>query len=237
MAASRRRRTKKSIGLPTIITILMAVISLGLGISNWLSQRDSQWEASRALVNININAQLHNLSQDKKVAQIEIEISNVGDISFLIRDIQLELVANGNLQADWQATSLLDNNQVSLPLGLDHFAIINSNEKHAEYAFDIDTTAGAWHIVDPDRTIRIPIILPVKGNGVLTIHTTLFSHAISLMDMNSDIKDFQVVNGRIFTVSPEYGFDPPQKIGQQELKENILIYPFSASQVLIINNQ
>jgi len=233
---SVKEKPEKSSYLPTVITILMALISLGLGVSNWLSQRDSQWEAARALVNIDIAATSYRYSPTQKVAHVEVVIANVGNISFLIRDIQFDFVTTGNIKINWDDVSLLNNNQVRLPLRLQNFVKINSDEKMAQFSFDTDKTAGSWHIVDPNRTIRIPIVVPLQGSGVLAINTILFSHAVSLMDLNNDINKYQMVNGRVYNVSPEHGLDQDHTNAQHNVQENMLIYPFSASQVLVVTD-
>lgn len=236
-ANTEAKEKKAKLPVASLITISIALISLSLGVINWFAQRDSQWEASRALVNFHIDSQGTQYLADQQYARFDIVISNVGEISFLIRNLEIELSANAGLNIDWQKISLLNADFVQLPLNLAHFSVVKEQDNKATYAFDNNKTSGVWHIVDPNRTISIPVLLPVQGDGVLTVYSTLFSHEISLMNLNNDIEQLQLVNGKLFTVSPEYGFENKLSNQQHSTYENSLIYPFSASQIIVINDE
>jgi len=226
---------KTKLPVASVVTIAIALTSLSLGVINWFSQRDSQWEASRALVNFQIEPHQSQYVGDEHFVRFDIVISNVGEISFLIRNLEVVLNAKGNLAIDWHKISLLHADFVQLPLNLAHFTVVSTQDNKATYAFDNNKASGVWHIVDPNRTIRIPVLLPVKGDGILTVYTTLFSHEVSLMSLNSDIEQLQFINGKLFTLSPEFGFDTKLSSENSSPYQSSLIYPFSASQLIMIN--
>jgi hypothetical protein len=216
--------------MSTGLSVLIAVISLGMSLFSWYDGRDAEWENSRPLADVRIASQTVFIDSQRSVAHVSLEIRNVGELSFVLRDLKIKVQTGPELRADWDRFSLLEKDSIVLPAGIRPFEVSDRSEQRLTVQFP--TAPGAWHLVDPGRAIAIPFTIPLHGHGSLGLGTTAYLQTADLVDKEDSIRATESLAGKDFPISVEFGSD-----GRREGEDSIStrdVFPFSGGHILVV---
>ncbi|KAF1013191.1 MAG: hypothetical protein GAK31_03340 [Stenotrophomonas maltophilia] len=121
------------------LPLTIAGVSFVIALDAWLSARPMQWEHQRALASLAISSEVDSHSRRGADSLHTLTISNVGELSFAVLDIHLELTAQGGLRVPWARNSLLEDPAV-LPIGLRPFHLEDGGDgRSARFGFRTET--------------------------------------------------------------------------------------------------
>jgi hypothetical protein len=154
-----------------------------------------------------------------------ITISNVGELSFVVLDVQIGLALGDGLQAPWRQNTLLQDKPVSLPIGLRPFHLEPALDgRSAQFGFTQE--ASGWHVIDPGRSVDLVFAQPVRGHGRMGISVEVFTQPLQMGAMADQITVERVIAGRKRLTFPESGATEVSDQG---------VFPYSAASVAIIS--
>lgn len=205
------------------LPLTIAGVSFVIALDAWLSARPMQWEHQRALASLSISSDVD--SQGKRNADIlhTLTITNVGELSFAVLDIQLELSAQEGLRVPWSRNTLLQDPAV-LPIGLRPFHMeVAGDRRSARLSFRTET--AGWHVIDPGRSVDLVFAQPLLGHGRLGIRAEVFTQPLRMAAMGEQMTVERVVAGRIRHVSEESGMNVISDLG---------VYPYTAATTVMV---
>lgn len=206
------------------LPLTIAGVSFVIALDAWLSARPVLWEHQRALASLSIASDLDGTTANGIDTRTTLTISNVGELSFAVLDIQVELALEPGLEAPWLQNSLLQEAPVALPIGLRAFHLEAARDgRSARYAFS--QAASGWHVIDPGRSVELVFAQPVQGHGRLGISAEVFTQPLRMGALEDQITVERVIAGRRRHVFPESGPDDVSDLG---------VFPYSAASVVIV---
>lgn len=205
------------------LPLTIAGVSFVIALDAWLSARPMQWEHQRALASLSISSEVDSQGKRNADSLHTLTITNVGELSFAVLDIQLELSAQEGLRVPWTRNTLLQDPAV-LPIGLRPFHMeVAGDNRSARLGFRTET--AGWHVIDPGRSVDLVFAQPLQGRGRLGIRAEVFTQPLRMAAMGEQMTVERVVAGRIRHVSEESGMDVISDLG---------VYPYTVATTVIV---
>ena len=110
--------------LKVLVPITIAASSLVISGYNWYNQRYRVWEKNRPLATLQLQSKVVRIDPEHRVLQFNLKAKNIGELTVVILDIQLDMYASQDLSVDWEKNTLLDDSSVELALGLEVFDLL-----------------------------------------------------------------------------------------------------------------
>ncbi len=206
------------------LPLTIAGVSFVIALDAWLSARPVLWEQQRALASVSIATELEHRADGGVDSRNTITITNVGELSFAVLDVQIGMATEDGVQAAWLQNSLLRESIVPLPIGLRPFHLEPARDgASARYAFD-DSHSG-WHAVDPGRAVELVFVQPLHGEGQLDISVEVFAQPLRMAALAEQITTERVIAGHRRHVFPESGEGEVSDLG---------VFPYTASSVVLV---
>lgn len=206
------------------LPLTIAGVSFVIALDAWMSARPVLWEQQRALASVSIATELEHRADGGVDSRSTITISNVGELSFAVLDVQIGMATEGDVQAEWLQNSLLREATVPLPIGLRPFHLESARDgASARFAFD-DRVSG-WHAVDPGRAVELVFVQPLHGQGHLDIGVEVFAQPLRMAALAEQITVERVIAGHRRHVFPESGEGEVSDLG---------VFPYSASSLVVV---
>ena len=128
--------------------LIIGLVSLGVAVDAWLSARPLEWEKQRALASVETTSNVVVTGKGQNEVVTTVKITNVGQLTFAILEMKVDVELVGHLRAVWKENSLTQSEGSALPIGLRPFAVASTSDStHGHFLFD--TTEKSWHVVDP----------------------------------------------------------------------------------------
>ncbi|WP_411849284.1 hypothetical protein ACLB90_09515 [Stenotrophomonas sp. LGBM10] len=208
------------------LPLTIAGVSFVIALDAWLSARPVLWEHQRALASLSIGSELDAEDTTGIDTRHTITISNVGELSFAVLDVQVGLALAEGMQAPWLQNTLLQETPGALPIGLRPFHLEAARDgRSARFAFGAE--ASGWHIIDPGRSVELVFAQPVQGYGRLGITVEVFTQPLRMGAMADQITVERIIAGRRRQVFPESGPDEVSDLG---------VFPYSAASVVTLSD-
>lgn len=206
------------------LPLTIAGVSFVIALDAWLSARPVLWEHQRALASLSIASDLEGTTADGIDSRHTVTISNVGELSFAVLDVQVDLALDDGLQAPWLHNTLLQARPVALPIGLQPFHLEAARDgRSARFAFAQE--ASGWHVIDPGRSVDLVFAQPVQGHGRMGVSVEVFTQPLRMGALEDQITVERVIAGRRRHVFPESGPDDVSDLG---------VFPYSAASMVIV---
>lgn len=206
------------------LPLTIAGVSFVIALDAWLSARPVQWEHQRALASVSISSEVEPQGRRSADSLHTLTITNVGELSFAVLDIQLQLSAQQGLKVPWQRNSLLQEPAV-LPIGLRPFHVeVAKDGRSARYAFR--TEGAGWHVIDPGRSVDVVFAQPLQGRGSMGVQVEVFTQPLRMAAVGQQMSVERVVAGRLRQVSEETGSGVVSDLG---------VFPYTAAGTLLVS--
>ena len=206
------------------LPLTIAGVSFVIALDAWLSARPVLWEQQRALATVSIATELEPAADGRVDSRHTITITNVGELTFAVLDIQIGMAVEEGAQAPWRDNTLLRQSPVVLPIGLRPFHLEPARDgRSAMFAFD--QTSSGWHAVDPGRSVELVFVQPVTGPGRLDLGVEVFAQPLRMAALADQITVERVIAGHRRQVFPETGEGEVSDLG---------VFPYSASSIVVV---
>lgn len=206
------------------LPLTIAGVSFVIALDAWLSARPVLWEQQRALASVSIATELESTDADGVDSRTTVTITNVGELSFAVLDVQIGMATEGGVQAPWLENTLLRQSPVVLPVGLRPFHLEPARDGRSAL-FSFDQGSSGWHAVDPGRSVELVFVQPLSGHGRLDIGVELFAQPLRMAALAEQITVERVIAGHRRQVFPEAGEGEVSDLG---------VFPYSASSIVVI---
>ncbi|TGY31940.1 hypothetical protein [Stenotrophomonas maltophilia] len=208
------------------LPLTIAGVSFVIALDAWLAARPVLWEHQRALASLSIASELEAEDATGIDTRHTITISNVGELSFAVLDVQIGLLLADGMQAPWLQSTLLQETPGALPIGLRPFHLEAGRDgRSARFAFGAESSG--WHVIDPGRSVDLVFAQPVQGHGRLGITVEVFTQPLQMGAMADQITVERIIAGRRRQVFPESGPDEISDLG---------VFPYSAASVVTLSD-
>lgn len=207
------------------LPLTIAGVSFVIALDAWLSARPVLWEQQRALASVSIATELEPRADGGIDSRSTITITNVGELSFAVLDVQIGMAADAGVQAAWLQNSLLREATVPLPIGLRPFHLEQARDG-ASARFAFDESSSGWHAIDPGRAVELVFVQPLRGQGHVDIGVEVFAQPLRMAALAEQITVERVIAGHRRHVFPEAGQGEVSDLG---------VFPYSAASLVVVS--
>lgn len=204
--------------------LIIGLVSLGVAVDAWFSARPLEWEKQRALASVETTSNVVVTGKGENEVVTTVKVTNVGQLTFAILEMKVDVELVGRLRAAWKDNSLTQSEGSALPIGLRPFAIASTSDStHGHFLFD--TTQKSWHVVDPGRSVGITFVQPLHGDGRMAISIDLYTQPIKLQSIASAIAVKEKVAGVDRGTMPEFGTGEVSDMN---------VFPYTSADMVVI---
>jgi len=206
------------------LPLTIAGVSFVIALDAWLSARPVLWEQQRALATVSITTELEPAADGGVDSRHTITITNVGELTFAVLDIQIGMAVEQGAQANWLHNTLLRQSPVVLPIGLRQFHLEPARDGRSAL-FSFDQTSAGWHTLDPGRSVDLVFVQPLTGAGHLDVGVEVFAQPLRMAALAEQITVERVIAGHRRQVFPETGEGEVSDLG---------VFPYTASSIVVV---
>jgi hypothetical protein len=179
------------------------------------------WEQNRALASLEIQSRTFLMANGDCHVLSRFRVKNVGALTFAIIGLDASFEATGDLVADWDRNTLLKS---ELSLGLSGLRRVGPVSPQRT-KISLDDGKQSWFVVDPSRTVDFSYVQPTRGSGEFFTSFLIETQPVTFDSVAGTLTVPRNVRGVVRPSLPESG--------EGEVS-TLLLYPYSASDVLVI---